>query len=151
VIRENADRPWSERGTTDDSLSTLTQGMSGYLRAVAEAVGVPPEGATFEISDTVTAYLALTRRWPARPGRDLMAIWSEVDGWTVSVETDPSEPAVVLARWRDTDLVPEPGAVARFVTDAVTSENVERTVPSVLRAPNRGRLAERLTRYVVPM
>jgi Family of unknown function (DUF6292) len=130
-----------------DTVSVLSDAMAGYLRAVAVAVGVPPEGATFEISDTVTAYLALTRRWPARPGQDLMLVWSENDGWAVSVETDPGEAPVVVARWTGTDLIPEPGAVARFVGEAVARDTADPAPSLAVPVPDRAQLAERLARY----
>jgi hypothetical protein len=138
--------PWPEF----DNTSPLSRGLAGYLRAVAGALGVPPEGVTFEISDTVTAYLALTRRWPERPGQDLMVVWTEVDGWSVSVETDPGEAPVVVARWAGTDLVPEPDAVARFVREAVgRSLAAKNAPPAVQPALDRLSLAKLLAPYAV--
>ncbi len=119
--------------------------MAGYLREVAAAVGVPPEAATFEVSDTATAYLGLARRWFARPGDDLMLVWSEQHGWMVAVETSPAAEPVVLAYYPGTDIVPEPCAVARFVTDVVNGE-LTGSSPSVLPA-GRHELAQRLARY----
>jgi hypothetical protein len=128
-----------------DGATALAHGLAGYLRAVAEAIGVPPEGTTFEISDTATAYLGLTRRWAQRPGQDLMLVWSERDGWIVSVETDPGEAPIVVARLGGTDPVPEPDVVAKFVTNALAGPSeTPTTLPTM---PSRLRLAERLKRY----
>ncbi|MEU6151726.1 DUF6292 family protein [Actinosynnema sp. NPDC047251] len=95
-------------------MDELTVGLAGYVQAVAEQVGVPPEGTEFEVSDTATAYLGLAEG----AGRDLMLLWNEVHGWSIAVETDPTEPPVVLAQL-GVSLVPPPRAVARFVEDVL--------------------------------
>lgn len=137
----------TEPGHVDDSSWALSKGLAGYLRAVAAAVGVPAEGTTCEISDTATAYLALTRRCPARPGRDLMLVWSERTGWTVSVETDPDEAPITIARI-DGDLLPSPETVARFVTNALGHHRVGVKSSAVATKTNRVRLAKALSRYI---
>ncbi|MEU5690788.1 DUF6292 family protein [Actinosynnema sp. NPDC020468] len=106
--------------TDTETLSAhdLTAALYGYVRVVAEAVGVPPEGATCEVTDTVTAYLALGDRDPAHPDRDLMLVWNERQGWVVLVETNPGEEQIVLSR-QGGDLVPAPDEVVRFVADAL--------------------------------
>jgi hypothetical protein len=132
---------------TDHPAAGLAQGLDGYLHAVAEAIGVPLDGSSYEVSDTVTAYLALTRRWSRRPGRDLMLVWDETGGWSIAIETDPGEPPEVIARWSGTDPVPAPEAVARFVTQALSGGPAEGRPANVVAAPNRARLAERLMAY----
>jgi Family of unknown function (DUF6292) len=132
----------------DDGGPELQLGLAGYLRAVAEAVGVPAEGTTFEISDTATAYLALNRRWPSRPGRDLMLVWSERIGWMVSVETDPGEAPMAIAYVGGSDPLPEPAAVARFVVDALDHRGAGPRPPAVTIETNRVRLANDLARYI---
>ncbi|WP_189058895.1 DUF6292 family protein [Longimycelium tulufanense] len=134
--------------TTVDGTAALQRGLAAYLHAVAAAVGVPSEGTSFEVSDTATAYLALTRRWPQRPNDDLMLVWSERNGWIVSVETDPGEETIVVACLGGTDPVPDPRAVARFVTDVIAGFQAERTPPKFPTDENRHHLAERLVRYV---
>ncbi len=141
-------RSLTEPGLADDGARALSQGLAGYLSAVAEAIGVPAEGTTFEVSDTATAYIALDRRWSRHPGRDLMLVWSEHTGWTVSLETGPSEPPAVVARLGGADRVPEPKAVAQFVTDALAGDGSQPGPPAVVSEPDRARLAESLTRYV---
>ncbi|UQS23834.1 DUF6292 family protein [Amycolatopsis thermalba] len=129
-------------------LTELSRGLAGYLRAVAEAVGVPAEATSFEISDTATAYLGLTRRWPTRPGEDLMLVWSERNGWAVAVETDPGETPMVLAWFAGEDVVPEPAEVARFVTGVLTAERSTEPRPVFAVDVGRTELAARLARYV---
>lgn len=129
------------------STPTLSRSLAGYLREVAAAVGVPPEAATFEVSDTATAYLGLARRWSARPADDLMLVWSEQHGWMVAVETEPRAAPMVLAYFAGTDIVPEPIAVARFVTDVVNGEVTGASPPALPAAAGRQELALRLARY----
>ena len=134
--------------SADDEVRELSLGLAGYLRAVAVAIGVPSEATSFEISDTATAYLALARQWPGRPGRDLMLLWSERTGWTVQVETDPGEQPMVVARLGGNDPVPEPKVIAKFVADAVARDSSAVAGPPVTIETSRAHLAEVLTRYV---
>lgn len=126
-----------------DCTAALTRGLAAYLHAVAAAVGVPIEGTSYEVSDTATAYLALVHRMSDRPGRDLMLVWSERDGWAVSVETAPLEPPVVLS-FLGGDPVPEPRTVARFVHEVLAGRRGG-NCPTESRG--RTRLTERLTAY----
>jgi hypothetical protein len=121
--------------------------LAGYLREVAAAVGVPSEAATFEVSDTATAYLGLARRWSARPGDDLMLVWSEQHGWMVAVETKPGAEPAVLAYFADTDIVPEPSAVARFVADVLKGKPTGSSSPIPTPGTGRHELALHLARY----
>ncbi|MEU5696534.1 DUF6292 family protein [Actinosynnema sp. NPDC020468] len=123
-----------------DDLAVLHSGLAGYVRAVAEAVGVPPEGTGHEVSDTATAYLALAEG----TGDPLMLLWSEWRGWSIAVETGPAEPAVVVAHL-GAPLVPEPAAVARFVR-AVLAGGRGDPEPD-FRADDRGALARSLVGY----
>ncbi|CAM3307919.1 DUF6292 domain-containing protein [Kibdelosporangium persicum] len=132
----------------EDSTWELSLGLAGYLRAVAKRIGVPAEGTTFEISDTATAYLALTRRSPAWPARDLMLVWSERTGWIVSVETEPHEAPVVIACFGGTDPLPAPDAVARFVAEALTGDGAAVARVTTRIDTNRVRLAKDLAHYI---
>jgi uncharacterized protein DUF6292 len=130
-----------------DSARSLSRGLAGYLHAVAEAIGVPAEGTSFEISDTATAYLALAPRWSERPGADLMLVWAEQHGWAVAVETDPADEPEVIAYLGGDDLVPEPSTVARFVTDVVAGGGAGGRRPAFPTRDNRRDLGDRLARY----
>ncbi|MBM7809570.1 DUF6292 family protein [Saccharothrix algeriensis] len=121
-------------------MDELTEGLAGYVRAVADQVGVPPEGTEYEVSDTATAYLALG----GGRDRDLMLVWSEEHGWSIAVETRPSEPPHVLAHL-GVPLVPPPRAVARFVQDVLAGKRSD-AEPTVDR--DRSALTVRLRPYV---
>ncbi|MFC5053240.1 DUF6292 family protein [Saccharothrix xinjiangensis] len=107
------------RAAPADVAHGLARALGAYVRTVAEAVGVPREGTTCEVTDTATAYLALGCRSTEHPDRDVMLVWSASQGWVVSIETSPGEPPIVLSRSTG-DLVPAPEAVARFVAESVT-------------------------------
>ncbi|WAL64658.1 DUF6292 family protein [Amycolatopsis cynarae] len=126
---------------------TLSRGLAGYLRAVAAAVGVPPEATSFEVSDTATAYLGLARRWSGRPGDDLMLVWSERHGWMVAVETEPGQAPVELAHFPGAEMVPDPTAVAGFVADVVTGRLSGASSPVLPARAGRQELAARLAQY----
>ncbi len=137
-------------GTVNESLgstSALSRGLAGYVRAVAHAVGVPAEATWFEVSDTVTAYLGLTTRWSGRSGDDLMLVWSEQQGWAVTVEPAPGDAPVVLAYFAGTDIVPPPTAVARFVNDVLAGGPPSSPSPVFPAQPERHELAARLAEY----
>ncbi|RZQ63838.1 DUF6292 family protein [Amycolatopsis suaedae] len=127
---------------------SLARGVAAYLGAVARAVGVPLEATSFEVSDTVTAYLGLARRWSRRPDHDLMLTWSERHGWALAVETAPGERATVVAYLDSADVVPEPEAVAGFVTDVLAGRREGPEQPVYGTTVERGRLAAQLARYV---
>ena len=129
----------------DAADNALASGLSGYIRAVADALDVTVEATDFEVSDTATAYLGLAVTSPQHPGHDLMLIWSERQGWALAAETSPAERPAVLA-YLGPDLVPNPAAVARFVRDAIADFPVgERTPPTI--TPGRRDLGARLARY----
>lgn len=132
-----------------DITPALLRGLAGYVDAVARELGLPAEGTSFEISDTATAYLGLSVRWPARPGHDLMLNWSESTGWSIAVETRPMEQPLVVAEFGD-DPLPSPRAVARFVTTALAGLGVTARFGIGRRAPSDRRvLAARLDQYIV--
>jgi hypothetical protein len=133
-----------------DSAASLRRGLAGYVRAVASAVGVPAEATGFEVSDTATAYLGLAQRWRLRPGRDLMLVWTERDGWSVAVETGPAESAVVVDYLGGDDVVPAPATVAVFVTDVIIGRRMCGVRPVFSVRGNRDELAVRLDRYAAP-
>ena len=145
---EPAATGWAEMNIDIDDTPELLRGLAGYVREVARELDLPLEGTSFEVSDTATAYLGLAVRWPPRPGRDLMLNWSERAGWSVAVETEPTELPVVVAEFGD-DPLPPPRMLARFVTNTLA---VTRIRAEVDRSPResigRHRLASRLAKYI---
>jgi hypothetical protein len=131
-----------------DATGPLRRGLAGYVAAVAAAVHVPIEATDFEISDTATAYLALTARWVLRPGRDLMLLWNETHGWCVAVETAPAESPFILGYLGGDDVVPSPHTVAGFVTNLVNGPGRPYACPTFPVDDNRKELTQRLRRYV---
>ncbi|MFD1150676.1 DUF6292 family protein [Saccharothrix hoggarensis] len=125
-----------------DNSAVISQGLARYVKAVAEEVGVPPEGTEFEVSDTATAYLGLAEG----PGRDLMLLWNEERGWSIAVETDPAEAPVVVAHL-GLPLVPPPDVVARFVDDVLAGKTGG-PEPDPGGARDRAGLASRLSDYL---
>lgn len=125
----------------------LVSGLSGYVRAVADALDVTIEATEFEVSDTATAYLGLAVQSAHYPHHDLMLVWSEWHGWVLAAETDPVEHPIVLA-YLGADPVPEPAAVARFVRATIADfPEGERTPPSI--TVDRRDVGARLARYAV--
>lgn len=130
-----------------DATPELTWGLTGYVRAVAELVGVPGDGTSLEISDTVTAYLGLARHAAGLPNRDLMLVWSEQYGWLVAAETGPAEAPIVLGYFGGDELVPEPRFVARFVAKLVAGSRSGNHRPVFQTPADRERLTEKLRCY----
>ncbi|MFF0146955.1 hypothetical protein ATK36_5442 [Amycolatopsis sulphurea] len=143
MLRSGPERPRSLPAADDPH--SLRRELVAYVREVAAAVGVSAECASCEVSDTVTAYVALNGRAPEFPGQDLMLLWNARQGWAVSVETAPGEPAVLVARL-DGDVTPEPDLVRRFVAALLTTPHDadSRIPPQPVRdhgEPRRRRLA----------
>ncbi|GAA3629479.1 hypothetical protein C8D88_1011847 [Lentzea atacamensis] len=131
---------------TSEGTHLLTGALERYVRKVAEALGVPRDGASFEVTDTATAYIALGCRAVAHPDRDVMLVWSATQGWAVSIETDPAEPLIVLARLSG-DIVQAPEAVAGFVTESMTRAGDRQPPAADARPMGWSDLAECMERY----
>ncbi|MCP2246418.1 DUF6292 family protein [Lentzea aerocolonigenes] len=112
------DRVARGRNASSEGTYVLAGALERYVEKVAEALGVPGDGISFEVTDTATAYIALGCRAVAHPDRDVMLVWSATQGWAVSIETDPAEPRIVLARATG-DIVQAPEAVARLVAESM--------------------------------
>ena len=125
--------------------SALARGLAGYVHAVASLLHVDSEATTYEVSDTATAYLALSTQLSVRPDRDLMLVWTERHGWALAVETTPTEPPAILA-YLGADLVPEPKVVARFVTSVLADSSLVVCVQPHI-AVARHDVGRRLARY----
>ncbi|HUQ56339.1 DUF6292 family protein [Lentzea sp.] len=131
---------------TSEGTHLLAGALERYVGAVAEALGVPHEGASFEVTDTATAYIALGVRAAAHPDRDVMLVWSSALGWAVSIETDPAEPLIVLARLSG-DVVQAPDVVAAFVTESMTLTGARPLPAANPRLLGWSDLAECMDRY----
>ncbi|WP_409179647.1 DUF6292 family protein [Amycolatopsis sp. VS8301801F10] len=93
---------------------SLDSALAGYLRQVAEEVGVPLDAVTHEVTDTATAYLGLSSGTAEHPRRDLMLVWDERLGWSVAIEPRGDDRSPVLCRLRG-HVAPPAGTVAQFV------------------------------------
>ncbi|MFL6142316.1 MAG: DUF6292 family protein [Labedaea sp.] len=127
----------------------LERGLAGYVRAVAAELRVSEEATGFEISDTVTAYLGLTERNPDCPGRDLMLVWNQRDGWLVAVETRPAEQPLVVGYLGTADILPSPDRVAGFVAGVLGGSQPLGPRPA-FPPFDSAELAGRLSQYVDP-
>ncbi|SEQ94002.1 hypothetical protein SAMN05216188_106291 [Lentzea xinjiangensis] len=131
---------------TSEGAHLLAGALERYVRKVAEALEVPRDGISCEVTDTATAYIALGGRAVEYPGRDVMLAWSATRGWTVSIETDPAEPPIVLARSTG-DVVPAPEAVARLVADSMTHRGVREFPAAGVQLMGWSDLAECMERH----
>jgi len=130
----------SNRRVEDPALGPV---LARYVRQVADELGVPAEATGYEVSDTATAYLGLAQEWAEQPDRDLMLVWDEQLGWYVAIEADtPDETPHVIA-YLDSEAVPPPAEVARFVADAVAGRATSRDRPALPPA-DRAELADRM-------
>ncbi|GAA3059781.1 DUF6292 family protein [Actinokineospora globicatena] len=125
-----------------DIAHALADALRGYVKAVAVALGVPAEGVTCEVTDTVTAYLALGHRATAFPDRDVMLVW-DARGWSVSLETDPGERPIVLSASTG-DLVPDPATVAGFVSIALARRTARPASPATTEPLDWTQVVERM-------
>jgi len=131
---------------TSEGTYLLVGALERYVSKVAEVLGVPRDGVSFEVTDTATAYIALGCRAVAHPDRDVMLVWSATQGWAVSIETDPAEPLIVLAHLSG-DIVQAPEAVAGLVTESMTRLGTRQLPVEGPRPMGWSDLAECMERY----
>jgi uncharacterized protein DUF6292 len=115
-----------------DPYDKPAKGLGRYVRAVAAQLGLPAVAADYELDEPATAYIALDQRSNKHRELDLMLLWHEEHGWAVAVETDPSDPAIVLAYLGDR-VLPHPGAVADAVRALLAGERAGQPDPPVFR------------------
>ncbi len=130
-----------ERGPAPEEI-----GLAAYVRAVAAAVGVPPDGATWEFGTSPVAYVALAERSVNHPGRDVMLTWSLRSGWAVALEEAITGPALALAQLGG-HVVPAPDAIALFTAQVLGGRITGGELPPGLAEEEC--LAELLMGYVV--
>lgn len=93
------------------------RGLRRYVRLVAEAIGVGTEASTVQFDHPVSVYLALDRRHPTFPDRDLALLWDERFGWALGAEADSSADVQVVG-YLAVDVLPLPEIVAKYVETA---------------------------------
>jgi hypothetical protein len=147
-------QPESDAVATDTTATgadeLLARALTRYVRAVADAVGVSREGTTHEVTDTATAYLALPQRGLDRLDSDLMLVWAERHGWSISLETGPAETSVVVSRLTG-DTAPSPAMVAAFVADVMACRRPGAARTNAAQVPpareTRSHLAARMSAH----
>lgn len=130
----------------DPPLDQAERRLRAYVRRVARGLGLGPESAWCEVAEEANAYVALDRQLPQRPGRDVALVWDERRGWAVGVETGSGEDLLIVA-WHGPELLPAPARVVRF-TEAVLAGDETRSVPPVISARQRARLATELSSFL---
>ncbi|WP_199817689.1 MULTISPECIES: DUF6292 family protein [Amycolatopsis] len=145
MLLSGPERPMSL--PTADDPQVLRQALAAYVREVAAAVGVSVECTSCEVTDTITAYVALSGRSPRFPGRDLMLLWTMRQGWSVAVETTPAESPQPVAQLGG-DVTPAPERVRRFVAEVVSSAETAGKPGPVLAVSSHGDLRTRLEERV---
>ncbi len=118
-----------------DMADPFQRALRGYLAAVAEQFGVGLEACALDLDVPVSAYLALDRRLPGFPDRDLALLWDEVNGWAAAVETHSGEDLIVVSYLDSATVTPPPRLVARFVSELRAGRRrLGRPDPPALRA-----------------
>ncbi|GHF63820.1 hypothetical protein FHX82_003111 [Amycolatopsis bartoniae] len=118
--------------------------LQGYVSAVAEALGVPPESTCAMTGRPASAYIALEERLPNFPDRDLALLWEDTQGWAAAIETHSGEDVIVVA-YLGGEVVPPAREVVAFLRDLLADRH-----PGQLEPPNFDRcpdLVERLARH----
>ncbi|KAA2263370.1 hypothetical protein F0L68_10060 [Solihabitans fulvus] len=122
------------------------RGLRRYVRLVAEALGLDGGGYFVQLESPAHAYIALERRLPARPDRDVALTWTEGQGWALASESadgDELSAHSVLGG----DVLPAPRVVAQFVRRVCEGAALgEPAAPPV----GAEELASRLTAYAGP-
>lgn len=108
--------------------------LRDYLAATAEHLGLGLESCTVDWDLPTSAYLAVNRRLPDFPDRDLALLWDEVHGWAAAIETHSGEDLILVSYLDTATVAPSPGLVARFLQDLCAGRSrLGRPDPPVLR------------------
>ncbi len=124
------------------------QGLQRYVRRVNEELGLQGDAFYTQAEPTVSAYIALERRLPDRPDRDVALLWTERHGWALTVETHAGEDLVV-AGYLTAEPLPAPRVVADFAHGLLSGERSPRPEPPPL-FDGEADLAHRLAAYPKP-
>jgi hypothetical protein len=152
------DRSWHHHSCVEHSFAgeqALQRGLTGYLAAIATALGVGLESCTVDAYTPASAYLALDWQQRRCPGAELALLWDEQSGWAAALEGEAVEDFTILGYLGD-NVLPEPEVVARFATAAQHGALPRRGVSARHGAGNsnpgaptlpRSELLRRLARY----
>jgi Family of unknown function (DUF6292) len=108
------------------------QGLSRYVRLVAEELGLTGECSFSQLAPPVNAYLALDGHLPLFPSRDVALIWHEEHGWAAGIETHSGEDLILLSFLGDV-VLPAPRVVAQFARSVLGEELPGQPEPVALR------------------
>jgi len=89
-------------------------GLHGYLRAVADRLGVGIESGQVDLGPPASAYLLVEGRAPSHPDRVLALLWDDRHGWSAAVATGVDEEGIVLGYLGGVRAVAEPMEVELF-------------------------------------
>ncbi|MCJ0902343.1 DUF6292 family protein [Rhodococcus sp. ARC_M6] len=93
--------------------ATVGLGFERYVQSVAERVGAGIEQWCCRGNHPMEAYIALDRKLPRFPGREVALLWEETCGWALAVETRSGEDLIVLG-YLGEEAVASPEVVAKF-------------------------------------
>lgn len=122
-------------------------GLTGYVQAVAAALGLQREACCCEVGQLATAYVALDGRLPGFDDHDAALLWDEETGWSAAVEIGLTDEPIVLCYLGD-DVLPRPGVVRQFVGLLMAGQLPGHMDQPRLRChDDDDALADRLSRY----
>ncbi|RSM79693.1 hypothetical protein DL991_12855 [Amycolatopsis sp. WAC 01375] len=125
----------------------ILKGLHRYVSLVIEALGLHGDACCVQLEPIASAYIALERRLPNRPDRDVALLWDERHGWALGVETSSGEDLIVIG-YQGLELLPPPRAVATFAESLYSDEATALLEPPPLgAAESEDGLALRLAAY----
>jgi Family of unknown function (DUF6292) len=126
------------------------RGLRRYVRLVAEACGVGPDGFFLELDRPLRAYLAVDGRLPRFPTRDVALCWHEEHGWAAGIEAHSGRDLVLLT-YLGVDVLPAPRIVAQFLTELFAEQFPgQPNPPELRRVTDTDDLLDRLASYAQP-
>ncbi|MFI9456654.1 DUF6292 family protein [Amycolatopsis sp. NPDC052450] len=125
----------------------ILKGLHRYVSLVIEALGLHGDACCVQLEPIASAYIALERRLPSRPDRDVALLWDERHGWALAVETSSGEDLIVVG-YQGLELLPPPRVVATFAESMYSDEATALLEPPQLGAAEaEDGLALRLAAY----
>lgn len=125
----------------------ILKGLHRYVSLVIEALGLHGDACCVQLEPIASAYIALERRLPSRPDRDVALLWDERHGWAMAAETSSGEDLIVIG-YHGLELLPPPRVVATFAESIYSDEATALLDPPPLGEAEAGDgLALRLATY----